>query len=386
MGDPGVTAAIVLAGVFGAALLWIVLFLTRKYVKRQFTELNTFLDFLHFHILKRCEHCEHEDYGREKELELLTYPQREEREATPVKAEWNGEKDEQEEGRRHASLERRDRRSRRSSRGHSPPRSMGTSTSPDSSSRILFSPRREYPPFEEHEHDALDGYPRPPAMPMPAQTPGMRPVQTRNPQMQEIHNQNMYPIQGNTISPMYGQQFQPSYAPPMPPMQRPILPAAAASVAQVEEEFDPNPPFQPETATVASSSRTYEPLPRSPRRVDMIYIADEYPPMILEAIEQQNTAFNEEMATTEDDEEEIQQIPRAYIPQAAPRAAFVLPQNFNYQPYEMIAPPAVIQNHGIRQQQGNRYAPYVEDLHERGRKLRYNADSMGGPAPSNAPS
>jgi hypothetical protein len=118
---------------------------------------------------------------------------------------------------------------------------------------------------------------------------------------------------------------------------------------------------------------------RLPHRAEMIYIADEYPPIILERIEKRDEAEKEGTVETVDDEEEIQQIPRAYIPRAAPRAASAFPQLFQYQPYQQTSPSR--QSPGVRN--SHRYDPN-EIKCGTGRILR-NAGSSRRPAPSNAP-
>ncbi|KAF2277989.1 uncharacterized protein EI97DRAFT_280327 [Westerdykella ornata] len=372
MGDPGVTVAIVLAGVFGASLLWIVVSSTRRFLKRQCTELNTFLDFLHFHVFKqrceRCERCEREDYGGEKELGPLRSLQKDEKDVSPkaTKEQWEVERKEREE-RTQSSSGRRDRRNRGSFRGRSPPSPMSTSS--DTFPGSPLNDRRDLPLLEEREPYEPDIHRRPPPMPQQMHTPRANPEHAYAPTMPQFHNQTMYRMQGNMVSPMYGQPIQQPYADPMPPIQHPQRPSPAAMhpgppmtrfpgyIPEGEEEFQQTTPFEAEAPTEPSSRPAQEPQPRSPRRVDLIYIAEEYPPMILEAIEQQTAAQNAETAPSEDDDdEEIQQIPRAYIPRAAPRAALVLPQNFHYQPYEMVAPPRTMRSQGSRQY-GNRYAP-----------------------------
>jgi hypothetical protein len=170
-----------------------------------------------------------------------------------------------------------------------------------------------------------------------------------------------------------GNTFMSMNTPMFPQMTMPVPPNMAFfpdGGQQCEEQPAHQTPASEAEASTEASTEHHE--PRSPRRVDLIYIADEYPPIVLEAIEQQKAAEADDNTTVvSDDGDEIQQIPRAYIPRPAPRAASIFRQLFQYQS----------RGGGSDVRNGHRDMP-SGSTSGMGRKMR-NAD-RGRPQPCNA--
>jgi hypothetical protein len=225
------------------------------------------------------------------------------------------------------SSRRREQRDRESIRGRSPP-SPRTTPLRRPSPAPTVNRWRDYPRIQQQAYEAPTGYPM-----------GLQ----MGPQAGQMAPQMAPRMMGHTMPPIYTPMDAPMNSfmnnqvnsHMLPPMTMPTAPNMAyySEYGQQCEEQPAQhyPPSETEAAIEASTPQQQD---RLPRRVDLIYIADEYPPMVLEAIEQQRAAQAEDTTTVISDGEEIQQIPRAYIPRPAPRAASVFPQLFQYQPYE----------------------------------------------------
>lgn len=332
MVDPGVIVAVVLAGLCGAALLWIALFYGYKYIHRQRLEFNQFFDFIHFHLTRRCE-CE--DHGNEKGTK-----------DKKSRHSYKGRSQSSDNDSERPSRSRRERRGRPRSRERWPDIarrcSMGASPTP------IYPQQRLYPLLPQHEY----------GMPLP------------------------YSMHAGMNAPMMP-QMNATVAPPIAP---PIAPPAAYYPGYgyaCEDPSSQSDRSETEEATEATEASTATQRP-SFRRVDMIQIVPEYPPMILEAIEKAEAEI--EAASTQFEASStsstIEQIPRKHIPQPTPKAAAAaatFPQMHQGQPFGIdmgVGPPPPPKPVRF----GTRYAPYVRTSGRR--KLRNVGNRRL--APSNA--
>lgn len=134
-------------------------------------------------------------------------------------------------------------------------------------------------------------------------------------------------------------------------------------------------------ATEASTAQTQYSIQQelqAPHRVDMIFVTDELPPMVLERLNQQNGTNSETTGATArtGDDNDIQQIPRAYIPRPAPRAAATFSELFRYPQSSASSRLPRSGRYGR-----GRYAPYTSPSEGQRQKLRPDRRRS---APSNA--
>lgn len=315
MPAPGVTAAIVLAGIFGAALLWIVIYLGHRYLHRQCREWNKFLDIVHFHLFRKC-HCKHEDPGPEKGTEK-----------TEAKRKAQDEERGKEQQRQVAAYRRLEVRGQEEQRGRLP-LTENRRADEGASGPIDYRSRRQYPMLAQQEYEAPAAFPM---MQIGQPTPMVEPMLG----MGQMNQAMPQPMVAPMMAPM-------GYA--MPAMM-PIAPVPMAYYPG----YEPGPIYEESYQSVVSdmdattdevsTAQTQYSAPQesqAPHRINLVYITDELPPMFYERNHQQNGNNSEVTGTTaqtegdddDDDDDDIQQIPRTYIPRAAPRAAATYPDLF----------------------------------------------------------
>ncbi|KAF2742857.1 hypothetical protein M011DRAFT_481325 [Sporormia fimetaria CBS 119925] len=352
MTDSGITAAIVLAALFGTMLLWLLVYFSHKHIHRKCVEFDHFLGFLHFHLFKTChcqwcckgEACEDVDLerGRAKNLQEIKKKRSRSRSSDKdsTKNELRGRTEERRLKRPEKGKERHEELD--TARSHSEPRSPAESMRKLQRRLSLGSPANS--PFAQGHYPGMRqlGYAQhrgqPPNMGhqmgyLPALMPAPVPAQVYNPWVPQAQ------------APLVP-QMQPLMAPGPTYISQPAMNAPNPAVPEMA--YMPAYPVQPKDVGVHSPSvggghdshiSASQKQARSTGTRDFCQIVEEYPPIILQAIARAAPKKERDDRPTRDkgeEEDEIQQIPRDFIPRPAPRAASTFPHMFPYEPYEAM--------------------------------------------------
>ncbi|KAF2864739.1 hypothetical protein BDV95DRAFT_655577 [Massariosphaeria phaeospora] len=360
MASPGLIVAIIFAGLFGTVILWLGVYYLYRYIHQSCLELDHW-----FHFLNR----EHEDYQKEKgeKGEKSGSGGSGVSPALRLRSSRQSRSDNSRSKRRHTSP--RDSLRERKLAGEversvqTPPRYRGGQGYHPPQQRLTSGEAQEYHPPMGWQQRLTDGevqYPVEP-MAMPMEREIASPVGRPGPGgSYAFGNPLGYGYQAG--APGYEHQYVGHYE--EPPVQ-----------SQVEEQTMTEP-----VTTVPEPRAESEPI-----QIDFIHIADKLPDWYLEKKQKHQPPVQPDAATGDnsDAESEIQQIPRAFIPRAAPRAAFQFPQYPQFQSRLWEAGPTSYPKQWTNQagegQISARYAPYETANGER-RTLR-NADRRR-PAPS----
>ncbi|KAF2677886.1 hypothetical protein K458DRAFT_436279 [Lentithecium fluviatile CBS 122367] len=338
MPNKNLIIAIVFAALFGAAILWLAIYHLHRFLHRKCHELGHW-----FHILLSHAHHapEPEDYGHERAGHTLSSSAK-----SPSRRRSRGDTT--------SSKTRRRRRSPRGSPRGSPREEMrqrgeawGVEMEEQRPTLTRGFPGAEYQP-ERCEWEGQDELVSEPSMSDAG--PLMMPEAMR-----------AAPLQ---MTPGAMRAAPPPMAPPLPsPLPTGIPPQLVFEPVYEQpyvEEYEPE-ESQHDTETIT----TLPPTP-VPGKMDFIHICDEYPPMVLEALRQQETPANSssESVPSSDSFGSTQQIPRACIPRASPRAAF----QFSQYPYLQTRlcntaptsyPRQWMDKFSRREPEPPRYAPYM---------------------------
>ncbi|KAF2003120.1 hypothetical protein P154DRAFT_110996 [Amniculicola lignicola CBS 123094] len=358
MDSAGAIAAIVLCALFGGGLLWIGLFFFHKWIQEQCRKFMRFLKDVE-------EYAKHKALRRERE-----------KKATPTSPERAGRG-------RHRSSSRR-----YPERGRDHSLEKGPLTPPPQT----YPARRNYQQQTESSVSqssvararpflGRSAYPRARGFTKPGAavqgpnlwTGGDNLLQTSYPLNRMNGSQNLRPYLNAYHNPYAAYTSQPEVA-GFQPLQMPM--GDTLGYEQYIEE-------QPESATSkaedkGSDSHTEIVRSRKPEIINYRMPVDELPAFILEA--QSRLGLRSETEATVDGDE-IQQIPRAYIPRSAP---WVPPGPLLKENWELPLTSVRTTKPWIGENGGNRYAPY-EKSNAPKRKFR-SADRRRPLAPSNAPS
>lgn len=329
MANTNLIVAIVFAGLFGAAVVWLAIYYLHRYIHMKCLKLAHW-----FHLLIKPEP---EDYGHEK-------------------------------GRSNAGSSSRSRSMRRgrSKREYSQSRRRCQKGSPQPRTRGWT---------EDFEREIER---RPP--------PARRSGQGYYPPRIGWHTQEQESIESSFAEPI----APPPVAGPNPAPQIPLsMPALRPGPVAYDSRY-----IQPYVEEYEAEERQQEGPDETepslvqpvPVKMDYMHICDEYPPMVLEALKQQAPSnSSSESLSSSDSSGSVQQIPRAYIPRSAPRAAFQFPQYPHLQTRLWNSGPTSYPRQwmdklGRGGTEPVRYAPYTRMS---GRRKLRNADRRL--APSNAP-
>jgi hypothetical protein len=361
MTQPGLVVAIVTSGIFGAALLWLGTYYLHKYIHWRCLELD---HWFHWHVKR-------EDFGREKASNDSRSPPR--RGRSPQYLDKGGSSPE-------ARHSRSGRRQRSPKEGSIERRRAGIF---HDSTRIRLKDR----PKESLTESTRES---------PKQRPKAGSVERMERRWERPPAAGYYPPPGQAYQhqieePTWQQQMAfhmaPQVAMPMPyPLFAPAgLPVVFPATYNPGREQQHSEPYEQELGQCASGKDTEadEPSLRlEPRIIDFIMECDELPPILRKVPQSPQNSYEEVSGDEIDgvDDDDIQQVPRAYIPRSVPHAAISsYPQATAVpQPSFWNTVPARVPERRTRKA---RYAPYVKAIGQ-GRRSR-NADRRRL-APSNA--
>ncbi|KAF2657205.1 hypothetical protein K491DRAFT_777319 [Lophiostoma macrostomum CBS 122681] len=325
MADPGFIAAVACAGIFGTVILWAAVYFLHRFITDKSDEVDRFFDWLANR--HRCR-CRRDDVGAEKGTSDKT--------SHTDLAETSQRLKENEK----RSATRLPKKTRERMPRVRPPTDEPTEPSMEVSPPPALRRPRTYPRIAEQEFNAPMPYPY--ALPMPHQFGGQ-----------------MAPAPTAQAHPPFMNTMKPQTAPPPPPAYYPEY------EQQHGEEREQRASSETEQATEVTEISTSH---AEPSRIDFVCFVDELPPMFLSAHDQNNEDEHEETScrsrvpdqNAEDQAtEDIQQIPRPYIPMPVPRAYQMMQQ-----PYQQAQPQYYDMGGGAQQKQGyrgsTRYAPYAK--------------------------
>ena len=386
MADAGVVAAIVCAGIFGTVILWLAIYYLHRFISDQCEEFDRFFDWLANRHRCRCRYDE--DVGGEKGTAART-SQPALPESSPAPR--TREKDK-------ASPSRLPKKAReRAARGRTITEET-TEPSVEASPPPAVRRPRAYPRITEQEYNPPMSYPYAP--PMPHQF-GAPQHQFGAPQHQFSVPQHQFGGQqpqlggpqhqfGGAMTPALPTQNHPPFMNTMNMHTAPPPAYYPEYERQREEEHELRPSSEAEQATEVTEASTTR---AAPSRIDFVCFVDELPPMFVSAQDQDQDGEEDPSSRSrvpdqkpEDQAtEDIQQIPRAYIPMPVPRAYQTMQQ-----PYQQAQPQSWNMGGNAQQKPGyrgsTRYAPYAKLKSFRGkRKFRTASGEGRSMAHSNAP-
>ncbi|KAF1964180.1 hypothetical protein BU23DRAFT_71599 [Bimuria novae-zelandiae CBS 107.79] len=370
MGSTSLALAVSLASVFGAILLWALVYYTHRYIHQKCLQIKHW-----FHVF-----ASPEDFGNERG------EQRHSSEETRHREEREREKRHSEREKLEREREREERRKEKvKKKVNEWEDSDGTYISPSYASKSYMAPRQRRYEWDEGTELAAS---RPQVLVqpcVPAYLPAFVPLaQPCVPQY--------IPLAFPDVP-----YLDPSLTAPLP--SGPTYPQATYQRARLQpyEEERTFPLIKYDCEVVGESSSSHSSAaaesaisPGEPQRVDFISICDEYPQIVKESLEREKKekarqkrkakAEAESSSSSTSSSASIEEVPRAHIPTATQRPAFQFPQ----WPYRMN--PAHIPTSYPRQWMNNAESPQVHLPSYGPRRLRRDhADRRPGLAPSNAP-
>ena len=353
--------AIVASGIFGTALLWLGTYYLHRYIHQRCLDLD---HWFYWHVKR-------EDYGNEKTSNESQSPPRRGRSPQDL-------------GKGGSSSKGRQSRSRRRHRG---PRD----SSKERRGEDTFKDSPRIRPKDRLEESSIESIRE-----SPKQRSKARPMEMIERRWERPPAASYYPQQPQAYQPrIETPPWQQQMAFQMPPqVAMPVqYPTSAFAVAPVifpvayntgyEQQYEEPCELEPVRSASNKVEETGESSPQlGPRIIDFVIECDELPPMLRKAPHSPQSSDEEPSGDEIDgvDDDEIQQIPRAYIPRSVPRAAvssypqaMAMPQpNF----WNMVPTPVP-----ERRTRKVRYAPYVKAV---GRRRRLKNADRKRLAPSNA--
>jgi hypothetical protein len=347
MATTNLIIALVFAGIFGTALVYLLLWYIHRYIHKRCLDLDHW-----FHTLLP---------HRSKPTQTVYVETVEKREHRSRSRKRERGRSERAHSRKHGSRDRDDWPRQRDVERAPPAIPMGAPTYPQQPYGQLY-----YPPLGWHDQAGQMGYPQH-QVPMPWQVPGA-------PQMSPL-------AMGMPQPPL--PHYQPQYQSRDPPQyQQPYAKTMTSDAPKTSRQKSL--PVKPKSPAKRA---------RRVQQTDYIHICDEYPPFVLKGLKKAAPPSSSSSSSSNSSDTTLE-VPRTFIPRPTPKFADASP--FQFSQYPQTGPQAWGAPRSHPQQwMGNgmggdgpdvnaRYAPFMPMSGHTARPWGVNANTRH-PAPSNAP-